>query len=126
MGSDIQHCNGYRIYNGKGSTHKKSIARVSPRFRSPLVPIPNLCTFSSSRDDRDSISVVIPIYLLGKKGAMMRKVNVDYGKTNMDKTVRRTELPCVRHSRPSYRGRVSLCEVQCRWKEKSDEEVKKK
>jgi hypothetical protein len=41
-----------------------------------------------------------------KKGAMMQKANVSHGKSNMDKTVRRRELPWVHHSRSLYRKRI--------------------
>jgi hypothetical protein len=37
---------------------------------------------------------------------MIENVNVGHGKTKMDKTVRRRELPCVRRSRLLYRERV--------------------
>jgi hypothetical protein len=36
----------------------------------------------------------------------MQKANVSHGKTKMDKTVRRRELPCVRRSRSLYIGQV--------------------
>jgi hypothetical protein len=56
--------------------------------------------------DRGSISVVIAIDHLRKKGTMMQKAIVSHGKTKMDKPVRRRELPRVRRSRPLYRWRV--------------------
>jgi hypothetical protein len=63
------------------------------------------------------------IYL--KKEAMMQKSNVSHGKTNMDKMVRRRELPCIRRLMKLYRGRVARGAVPMSMKEKSDEEAKK-
>jgi hypothetical protein len=53
---------------------------------------------------------------------MMQKVS--HGKTKMNKMVRRRELPCVHGS--CIEGESFVVRCQSRWKEKSDEEAKKK
>jgi hypothetical protein len=57
---------------------------------------------------------------------MIKEANVGHGKIKMDKIVRRIELPCVRHSRSLYRGRVVCGVVPMLIERKSDEEAKKK
>jgi hypothetical protein len=64
-------------------------------FRHPLSPIPNLSTCPFSPGAREPISVAILLNLFRKKGAMMQKVNVSDGKTELDKMVRRGELSSV-------------------------------
>jgi hypothetical protein len=49
-----------------------------------LHPVPNLSACPSSPGAREPISVVVPFDLLGKREAMMQKVNFGHGKTNMD------------------------------------------
>jgi hypothetical protein len=58
-------------------------------FINPVRPIPNRTTRPSIPVARESISVAIPFDFLKKKEAMMQKANVSYGKTKMDKIVRR-------------------------------------
>ncbi|SAM04795.1 hypothetical protein [Absidia glauca] len=79
-----------RICNGLGL--------VPHAFRNPLRSIPNLTTCTSSPAAREPIPVVIPFDHLRNKGAMMQKVNVSHGETNMDKTARRRGLPVTLHS----------------------------
>jgi hypothetical protein len=50
--------------------------------------------------------VAIPFDLLRKRSAMLKDVNVGYGKKKMDKMVRRREFPCLRRSRPLYKGQI--------------------
>jgi hypothetical protein len=88
MSSDVQQCNGYGIYNGKVSQPGKRIGRVFTFFCNHLRPNANLTTCPSSPGTREPISVAIPFDQLGKKGALMQKVNVSPGKTKMDKNMR--------------------------------------
>jgi hypothetical protein len=90
----------------KVSAQKKELLRFPPWFLSSLSPIPNLSTCPPSLASREHISVVIPIDHLRKKEAIMQKANVGHGKSKMDEMVRRRQLPCIRCSRPLYRGRV--------------------
>jgi hypothetical protein len=60
----------------------------------------------SSLVTAEPVSVDIPFDLLKKKRAMTQKTNVSIGKTDMDKLVRRRELPCVRRLRSLHRMRV--------------------
>jgi hypothetical protein len=58
---------------------------------------------------------------------MLQQANVSHGKSKFDKVVRRRELPCDRRSRALYSGQelLMVC-FQCRRKEKSGEEARKR
>jgi hypothetical protein len=94
----------------------------------PLSPIPNLTTCPFIPGSRKPISVANPFDLRRKKGEMMQKANVSQGKTELDKMVRRGELPCVRRSMSLYRERFVGDMLLYRWKGKkwwrSKEEAK--
>jgi hypothetical protein len=78
--------------------HPKKIAR--------LRAIPILSTRILSPGARDPILVVIAFDLPRENQAMMQKTIISHDETELDKTVRKKELPCIRHSRSLYRGQV--------------------
>jgi hypothetical protein len=82
---------------------KKKLQEFPKAFRDRLRPILNLTICPSSPAAREPISVAISVDQLRKKEAMMQKANVSHGKTKMDKTVGRRELPCVCRSRLLYK-----------------------
>jgi hypothetical protein len=91
--SVVWQCNGYSIYNGIG-VHLKKLRRfphVSPCVQSlierhvhPVRMPESLYPLSSHFDN------------LRTKGAKIQKANINHGKQNMNKTLKRGELPCVR------------------------------
>jgi hypothetical protein len=77
---------------------------------------------------REPILVAILFNPQRKNRALMQKVNVSQGKTKMDKTVRRRELPCVHHSRSLYRERVGCgaASISMEKKRRSKEDANKR
>jgi hypothetical protein len=60
-----------------------------------------------------------------KRKAMTQKANVSHDRPKIDKIVRGGELPCVRCSRPLYRGQTVVSAMLMSMGKKSDEEAKK-
>jgi hypothetical protein len=117
-----QSCSGIKVH----LKHCESFPRffVTPCAQSIIWPHVHLVLMLESL-----YFVAIPFDHSRKKRVTMQKVNVSHGKSKMDKTVRRGELPWVRHSRTVCRRRVVRSAVPMSMKKKwrwSKEEANKK
>jgi hypothetical protein len=103
---------GAKRVSGSGQKGKRvvmfsSAMATESTMEKKVHPIPNLTTCPSCPGGREPIFVAIPVDLLRKKKKQRcKRLSGSHGKQKMDRKLKRGELPCVRHSKSLYKGRV--------------------